>query len=117
MLTLLIVDDNPAFRAIARTVFSDAFLVVGEAADAGAALRSARELDPDVVLLDVELPDGDGFDVAAALARRGQRPAVVLTSGLSRQDLAPLIEESPARGFLEKDRLSPGVLCSLVRGA
>lgn len=90
---------------------------MGEASDAAGAHTSVGELNPDVVLLDVELPDGDGFDVAADLARRGDRPAVVLTSGLSRQDLAPLIDDSPARGFVEKDRLEPGVLCSLVRGA
>jgi CheY-like chemotaxis protein len=114
VLTLLIVDDNDAFRAIARAVLADAFRIVGEAADAATAIASAAELDPDVVLLDVELPDGDGFEVASTLSLRGDRPAVVLTSGLSRDDLGPLIEVSPAIGFLEKHRLSADVLCSLL---
>jgi DNA-binding NarL/FixJ family response regulator len=114
-MTLLIIDDNHAFRTIARAVLGDTFRVVGEAADARSGIALAHELDPDVVLLDVELPDGDGFDVAAALAGHGDRPAVVLTSGRARGDLAPLIDDSPARGFVEKDRLSAHVLWSLLR--
>ena len=114
VLTLLIIDDNRAFRTVARAVLGDGFRIVGEAADARSGIALARDLDPDIVLLDVELPDGDGFDVAASLAAHGARPAVVLTSGRGRSELGVLIDESPARGFVEKDRLSVEALCALL---
>jgi DNA-binding NarL/FixJ family response regulator len=117
VLTLLIVDDHASFRAVARMVLADSFRVVGEAPDAQSAIALADELDPDVVLLDVELPDGDGFDVAAALSRHGDRPAVVLTSGRSRQELAPVLDTRPALRFVEKDQLSADVLRLLARSA
>jgi DNA-binding NarL/FixJ family response regulator len=112
--TVLIVDDHPGFRAAARAVLSPAFRVVAEAAGAASGLARARELDPDVVLLDVQLPDGDGFDVARTLAGWGGRPLVVLMSSLSRPDLAPLLAGSPALGFIEKDRLSAAVLGAVL---
>jgi len=115
--TLLIVDDHPGFRAIARAALATAFSIVGEAADARSGLALARQLDPDVVLLDVQLPDADGFAVASALAAQRDRPVVVLTSSLDPKDLKPLIERSPARGFIEKERLSAAALSSLLRSA
>jgi DNA-binding NarL/FixJ family response regulator len=115
--TVLIVDDHPGFRAVARAVLSSAFRVVGEAGDAASGLARARELDPDVVLLDVQLPDGDGFDVARTLAERGVRPQVVLTSSLSRADIAPLLSDSPALGFIEKDQLSAAALGAALSSA
>ena len=75
MHTVLVVDDHPSFRASARAVLeSEGFDVVGEAADGASALAAVAELEPEVVLLDVQLPDMTGFDVCAALAARGTGP-------------------------------------------
>src|ERR1700750_2231397 len=78
---VLIVDDHAPFRALARRLLiDDGFDVVGEAADGATAIDAARALRPDVVLLDVQLPDVDGFRVAQALAGASPTPAVVLVS-------------------------------------
>jgi CheY-like chemotaxis protein len=79
--SLLIVDDRPEFRRAARELLSsETFVVVGVAAGALEALTMAGALEPDVVLLDIKLPDGDGFAVAETLAALDPHPAVVLTS-------------------------------------
>jgi DNA-binding NarL/FixJ family response regulator len=101
--TVLIVDDHPAFRASARRVLEDeGFEVVGEAADGAAGLALASELKPEVVLLDVVLPDHSGFEVAEQL----DGPKIVLTSSRDRRDLGPRLDSSPAVGFISKDQLS-----------
>jgi DNA-binding NarL/FixJ family response regulator len=101
---------------MARVVLADGgYLVVGEAADAESALAAARKLEPDCVLLDVQLGEVDGFIVAEKLAEEDHRPAVVLTSGRDPQEMLPLIEASPARGFIAKERLSPSALEELLR--
>ena len=113
--TVLIVDDHASFRAVARAVLADGGLVVvGEAADAESALAATRRLQPDCVLLDVQLGDADGFAVAHALAD-GDRPAIVLTSGRDPREILPLVEESAARGFIPKERLSAASLGELLR--
>jgi DNA-binding NarL/FixJ family response regulator len=104
--SILIVDDDQRFRGIARRLLeSEGFDVVGEAEDGRAALAAARELDPDVVLLDVQLPDLDGLEVAERLAGDGG-PAVVLTSTRDEADFGSQLQESGARGFVPKDELS-----------
>lgn len=114
-MSVLIVDDHPAFRATARAVLQAAgFDVVGEAADSASALEAARALRPELVLLDVHLPDGDGFAVAAELTRGGNAPAVVLTSSRDAADFGPLIERSGARGFVPKAELSGAALAALL---
>jgi DNA-binding NarL/FixJ family response regulator len=111
----LIVDDHAGFRARARTLLeSEGFDVVGEAADANAALAATRELAPDVVLLDVQLPDLDGFEVAKQLTSNGGGPAVVLISSRSATDLGSLVHSSGACGFIAKDELSGDRLRSLL---
>ena len=114
MPTLLIVDDHACFRAIARTALGERFRVVGEAADGAHAVALARELWPEVVLVDVQLPDTDGFTVAADLAAQDHPPVVVLTSSRDRSDFAPLLRQSRARGFIEKERLSADALADLL---
>jgi len=106
--TVLIVDDHESFRATAREVLeAEGFDVVGEAGDGSSGLALAAELEPDVVLLDVQLPDVDGFQVAAQLsARNGSSPAVVLTSSRDASDYGTLIAESGARGFIPKSELT-----------
>jgi DNA-binding NarL/FixJ family response regulator len=113
--SVLIVDDHPSFRATARLLLeSEGFDVVGEAADGAAGLRDARALEPDLVLLDVQLPDIDGFEVAAQLTGSGDGPAVVLTSSRDEADFGPLVAASGARGFVAKAELSGAALLALM---
>jgi DNA-binding NarL/FixJ family response regulator len=112
---VLIVDDHPSFRATARLLLeSEGFEVVGEAADGASGLRDARELEPDLVLLDVQLPDIDGFEVAARLTRGRGTPAVVITSSRDEADFGPLVAASGARGFVPKAELSGAALLALM---
>jgi DNA-binding NarL/FixJ family response regulator len=114
MPTLLIVDDHASFRIAARAALGESFTIVGEAADGASAVARTRELRPDVVLLDLALPDVDGFAVATALAALKRPPVVVLMSSRARCDVEPLLRESPAQGFVEKERLSADTLDRLV---
>ena len=85
--TVLIVDDHPSFRSSARRVLeADGYRVVGEAPDGRSGIAAARALRPGIVLLDVHLPDLDGFEVAAALTGPDDAPIVVLTSGRDGRD-------------------------------
>jgi DNA-binding NarL/FixJ family response regulator len=113
--TILIVDDHPGFRASARRMLEDAgYEVVAEAADGTSALAAARDLHPAVVLLDVYLPDIDGFEVAVRLADGDDPPAVVLTSSHEAGDLAESVAQSGARGFLPKWELSGPALAAML---
>jgi DNA-binding NarL/FixJ family response regulator len=104
---VLIVDDHPTFRLTARLLLeSEGYRVVGEAEDGITAVRKARELRPELVLLDVNLPDIDGFDVAARLSSDEDAPMIVLISSRDPADFGPLIERSGARGFIPKEDLS-----------
>ena len=85
---------------------AEGFEVIGEAADGKSGLEAAQRLQPDVVLLDVALPDIDGFDVAARLTRTGNGPAVILVSSRDSADFGPLVTRSGARGFVPKAELS-----------
>jgi DNA-binding NarL/FixJ family response regulator len=114
--TVLIVDDHPSFRSRARRVLEDAgYHVVGEAPDGASALAAAKELQPAVVLLDIRLPDINGFEVALRLTTDREPPAVVLTSTHDASDFAELIARCGARGFLAKAELSGPALAALVR--
>ncbi len=113
--SVLIVDDHPGFRATARRLLeSEGYAVVGEAADGAGALIAAHELDPDVVLLDVQLPDLDGFAVAGRLTDRGARAAIVLVSSRDGADYGSLASDSGARGFIAKSDLSGAALEALL---
>ena len=109
--TVLIVDDHAGFRRQARRALeADGYLVVGEAPNGAAGIEAAAELEPDVVLLDVHLPDGNGFDIVSRMLAG----SVVLISTHDRQDYADLIRRSGARGFLAKDQLCGATLEALV---
>jgi DNA-binding NarL/FixJ family response regulator len=113
---VLIVDDHPSLRATARALLqAEGFEVVGEAENGVSALKQAKELHPDVVLLDVQLPDFDGFEVATRLmSQNGAQPAVVLTSSRDGSDFGPLVAQSGARGFIAKGELSGAALKAVL---
>jgi DNA-binding NarL/FixJ family response regulator len=111
MTTYLIVDDHAAFRQQARALLeAEGLEVVGEAHDAASAVAAVTAIGPDVVLLDVGLPDRDGFDVAAALRRLPAPPRIVLISSREASDLRSRLVGSPVEGFLQKDDISAAAL-------
>jgi DNA-binding NarL/FixJ family response regulator len=114
-ITVLVVDDHESFRRAARLVLEyEGYEVVGEAADGEEGLRAARELTPDFVLLDVQLPGIDGFDVAARLTADEDAPAVILTSSHDHADFKTLIRRSGARGFIPKAEITGERLAALL---
>lgn len=114
--TVLIVDDHPSFRCSARAILeSEGFEVVGEAATGAAAIDATRSLHPDIVLLDIQLPDRSGFDVCTELVSlNGAAPEVVLVSSRDACDYGELIVSSGARGFVPKAELSGEAVASLL---
>jgi DNA-binding NarL/FixJ family response regulator len=108
----LLVDDNDAFLEAASVLLErEGMMIVGVASNTAAALRQARALRPDVILVDIGLGDESGFDLARLLTRDGQagqkvRAEVILISSYAETDYAQLIAESPAAGFLAKSELS-----------
>jgi DNA-binding NarL/FixJ family response regulator len=112
---VLIVDDHAAFRVAARELLELAgFRVVGEAADGAGALSANGRLRPNIVLLDVQLPDSDGFTVAARLAELDGAPAVVLTSSRDSSAYRRRLAASTALGFIPKAELSGAALAALI---
>jgi DNA-binding NarL/FixJ family response regulator len=112
---VLIVDDHPGFRAQARALLMAAgYEVVGEAADGESGVRVARDLAPDVVLLDIHLPDITGFEVMRRVGGGAGRPAIVLISSRDASDYGRRIERSGARGFIAKAELSAGALAAVL---
>ena len=115
-LQVLIVDDHASFRRLAGRVLARAgFEVVGEAVDAASAIRKAALLQPDVVLLDVMLPDRSGLEVARELALRPRPPRVVLTSSRSRSDFGGAFDGIGGCEFIPKHQLSGPALKALLR--
>ena len=113
--SVLIVDDHAGFRSWARGLLQgEGMDVVGEAADGQSAIIAARTLRPAVVLLDIRLPDMNGFDVAERIAELESPPAVVLTSSHEARDYTRRIAASPARGFISKADLSAARLVSIA---
>jgi len=113
--TVLIVDDHDAFRESASALLeAEGFAVVGEAADGDGALAAAAQLRPEVVLLDIQLPDVDGIAVAERLAAVPDPPRVVLISSRDAAAYGARLEAAPARGFIPKRELSGAALAALV---
>jgi two-component system, NarL family, nitrate/nitrite response regulator NarL len=99
--SVLIVDDHSGFRACARGLLeSEGYRVIGEAADCASALEAARSLEPELALVDVHLPDGDGVE---------------LSSRLRRLAVQPCVEECGALGFVPKSELSGAAVRELFR--
>ena len=117
MNSILIVDDHANFRIQARAVLeNDGFAIVGEADDGVSGLAAARSLRPDLVLLDIGLPDVEGFEVARALALDGPPPYVVLTSSRDASVYGPRLASSQVLGFIAKDELSGAAIRALADG-
>ena len=115
--TLLVVDDHEAFRSFVSTLLNgDRFVVTGVAEDGESALDAIATLRPDVVLLDIQLPGIDGFEVANRLAASAQRPAVVLTSTRDAADFGARLRNAPVLGFVPKHEMSVAAITSLLDG-
>lgn len=110
----LVVDDHPGFRATARRLLeSEGWTVVGEAADGRSAVTAAATLRPDLVLLDIGLPDANGFDVAERLVAAGPVD-VVLVSSRDRSAYGERLDRSAAVGFIAKGDLDGDGLRSIL---
>ena len=112
--TLLIVDDDPRFRRVAREILTPRFAVVAEAGDRAEALAALEEHRPEAVLLDVNLPDASGLSVAGEIAAGPASPRVVLTSSEDLAGAGDAVAASGARGFLPKAALNAEALALLV---
>lgn len=113
--TVLIVDDHGPYRISARAMLeADGFAVVGEAATGAEAIAQARSLQPAIVLLDIRLPDLDGFEVAEALARTSPDAAVILISSRPERTYAGRLGATPSRGFIPKSELSGAAIEALL---
>ena len=115
MPTVVIVDDSLDFLSSASGLLTDeGFVVLGCVVDAATALDEVRRLRPSVVLVDIQLPDVDGFQLAEALALIEPRPAVVLTSSRDPRAYGEALRRAPVRGFIAKEELSGDALAALV---
>jgi DNA-binding NarL/FixJ family response regulator len=112
---VLVVDDHAGFRTCARALLeSEGFDVVGEAADGESAVARAAEVGPDLVLLDIQLPDSDGFTVAEQLLAVDPQLRIVLVSSRDQASYGPRIEQSGAVGFVSKGDLSGVALARVL---
>jgi DNA-binding NarL/FixJ family response regulator len=113
----LLVDDSQAFQQAARVLLErEGLTVVGVASTIAGALRQARALRPDLILVDIGLGDESGFDLARLLAQDPQAAAadVILISTAAEADYRDLIEDSPAAGFLAKSDLSAHAISQIL---
>jgi DNA-binding NarL/FixJ family response regulator len=105
--TVLVIDDHAGFRAIARTILEAAgYEVVAEAADGESGLAAAARARPDLALVDIQLPDIDGFEVTRRLLETPSSPSIVLVSSRDRSDFGHLVDTSGAMGFVPKAEIS-----------
>jgi CheY-like chemotaxis protein len=115
--SVLVVDDDACFRKLAaRTLSSWGHAVVGEAGTFAEAVERSAELRPDAVLVDIGLPDGDGFDLAQRLSALPWRPRVVLISSDSDAANGDTARRMGAVGFVPKDELPGSSLRRLIGG-
>lgn len=115
--TVLIVDDHAEFRSVARRVLERSdFQVVGEAADGITGTAAVRLLRPDVVLLDIQLPDVDGCELCRVLVAEPEAPRIVLISSRDAADYGVRLTGCGALGFVAKADLSVAALDAILTG-
>jgi DNA-binding NarL/FixJ family response regulator len=115
---ILIVDDHAGFRSMARALLeAEGFDVTGEAADGTSAIARAIALRPDIILLDIQLPDLDGFAVCEQLSMQADPPVIVLVSSRAESSYRTRLAGSRARGFIPKDELTASGLFALLDDA
>lgn len=115
--SVLIVDDHAGFRTMARALLeAEGFAVAGEAADGTTAIAAAERLCPDLVLLDVNLPDLDGFTVCRRIGARPNPPSIILTSSRAASVYRRRLAASGAAGFIAKDELTAAGLIAILDG-
>jgi DNA-binding NarL/FixJ family response regulator len=115
MSTIVIIDDDPRFRTQARDVLeADGFHVIGQASDGASGLEAAKSLRPDFVLVDIGLPDVEGFEVARNLAIDGPPPLVVLTSSRDARAYGRRLTNGHSLGFIPKEQISGAAIRALV---
>jgi CheY-like chemotaxis protein len=113
--TLLIVDDHEGFRSfVASMLDGDEFTVTGIAEDGETALEAVASLRPDLVLLDIQLPGIDGFEVASRISRTPSPPAIVLTSTRDAADFGARLRSAPVLGFVPKHEMAVGAISDLL---
>ena len=110
----LIIDDSASFRGSARSLLEAEGFGVSEAATGVEGIESVRQRRPELVLLDIQLPDLDGFEVAERLAQLEHPPTVILISSRDGADYGSLVSSSPARGFIPKSDLSGAAVRSML---
>ena len=115
MPSVMIIDDHHGFvDTVRRLLAADGFDVVGEAFDGATGVALVEQVRPDVVLLDVQLPDIDGFEVARQLETLDPAPTVVMTSTRDADDYGVHLDHAPVRGFIGKGELSAARLTEVV---
>ena len=113
--TVLIVDDHAAFRTSARALLqAEGFDVIGEASDGAEAVEAVAVMRPEIVLLDIQLPDVDGLAVAEQLAMAPDPPTVVLITSRDAAAYGARLRSTSARGFIPKSGLSGEALAALT---
>jgi CheY-like chemotaxis protein len=110
----LIIDDSADFRGSARSLLEAEGFGVSEAETGAEGIESVRQRRPELVLLDIQLPDLDGFEVAERLAQLAHPPTVILISSRDGADYGSLVSSSPVRGFIPKSDLSRAAVRSML---
>jgi two-component system, NarL family, response regulator NreC len=115
LMRILIADDNERVRRGVRGILSSEanYRVCGEAVDGADALRKARELSPDLILLDVSMPGPDGLETARLLRREMPKVKVIIMSQHDPVQLLPRAIEAGADGCVDKSRLDADLLATI----